>query len=161
MATTGRPSKLTPDLQKQVVQLIIAGCYPEVAAGACGVSRTTFYEWMQRAAGEHPERPATPEISAFADAITEAIDKSEVRLVLKLAEYEEGSKAGKRKPRVKSRITMGQVIASQWKLSRRFQERWGQRPAQLAVAASAGASEEGQGVTIAITYAAPEGGDKP
>lgn len=156
MATTGRPSKLTPELQSQIVQLITAGCYPEVAAGACGISRTTFYEWMQRAAGQHPDRPATKELSAFADAISEAVDKSEVRLVLKLAEYEEGKRKGKRKPWVKSRLTMGQVVAAQWKLSRRFPDRWGQRPmASVAVGGSAGGEGGEAGFTINVNLSPP------
>lgn len=155
----GRTTLLSPELQKRIVGLIIAGCYPEVAAGACGVARSTFYEWVQRAAGEHPDRPATPDLVAFADAIAEAIDQSEARLVSRLAEYEEGRRKGKRKPWVKSRITMAQTVAMQWKLSRRFPDRWGQRPAATNLHLSgpkAGVDEEPQGVTISITYAAPE-----
>lgn len=152
---TGRPSKLTPELQQQIVQLITAGCYPEVAAGACGISRTTFYEWMQRAAGEHPDRPATDELLAFADAISEAVDKSEARLVLRLAEYIEGRRKGKRKPWVKSRIGTGQVIAMQWQLSRRFPDRWGARPPALNVGVMPTGGEGDsapKGVTISVVY---------
>lgn len=163
MTTTGRPSKLTPELSTKIVQLITAGCYPEVAAGACGVSRTTFYEWMQRAAGEHPTRKPTKTMVAFADAICEAIDKSEVRLVLKLAEYEEGFKKGTRKQRIRSRLTMGQVVACQWKLSRRFPDRWGQRPAGAQVSVTTGDPSEdgdsGHGVRIEVVLAPENEGD--
>lgn len=155
----GRPSKLTPKLQEQILSLVQSGCYPEVAAGALGVSRSTFYEWMARGEGTDPDRAPTPEYAEFADAIAQAIDKSEVRLVLKTAEYEEGSRKHKRNPdkRVRSRISYPQILQMQWKLSRRFPERWGQRPPQLSVGVSPGSDEgaEAAGVTIAITYAPP------
>lgn len=44
----GRPSKLTPERHKRIVDLIEAGNYPETAAGACGVSKTAFYAWMAK-----------------------------------------------------------------------------------------------------------------
>jgi len=48
--------------------------------GAFGVSRRTFYEWIQRGNAEHPTRRTTDQLHGFAHAIAIAIDIAEVRL---------------------------------------------------------------------------------
>lgn len=128
-----RPTKLTPDLHRRIVSMISAGAFPEVAAGACGVSRATFYQWMQRGLGEHPTRRATPELAAFSADVQKAVDTAEIRLIGRMAEYIEGSRPSKRTAgtRVKSRTTTGQIIAAQWLLSRRFASRWAQQAASF------------------------------
>lgn len=54
MRCAGRPSKLSPEVRDAIVQAVLEGCYPEVAAAAVGIGRTTFYRWMQL--GEASER---------------------------------------------------------------------------------------------------------
>lgn len=44
----GRPSKLTPELQAAICELVEAGDAAEVAAGVHGVARSTFFEWQSR-----------------------------------------------------------------------------------------------------------------
>jgi len=44
----GRPTKLTPDVHKKIVNLIKAGNYNDVAAQAVGINEATFYGWMKR-----------------------------------------------------------------------------------------------------------------
>jgi hypothetical protein len=44
----GRPTSLTPEVERQVVRAIRKGVYDWVAAQAAGISRRTFYEWMRR-----------------------------------------------------------------------------------------------------------------
>ncbi len=130
MALTGRPPKLTPELQQRIVQRIVTGNYPEVAAGAEGVSRATFYEWMQRGLGTHPDRRSTKALVAFADAVMGAVDKAEAYIVGQLFEFERGMRPSKRVAgrQVKTRITWSQAQAMQWRLSRSRPERWAQRP---------------------------------
>lgn len=130
MTVTGRPPKLTPDLQARIVQRIVTGNYPEVAAGAEGVPRATFYEWMQRGLGNHPERKRTASLAAFAEAVMQAIDSAEALVVARLFEFEQGLRRSKRTAGrlVKSRITWSQAQAMQWRLARSRPERWGQRP---------------------------------
>lgn len=129
-AERGRPTLLTPELQQKIVTGIRMGVYPEVSAGAHGVRRATFYEWLRRGQGLDPNRAQTPEYADFADAILQAIDQAEYRLVAKLAEFTEGRRPHKKIPKklVKTEITMAQVTSAQWNLSRRFPERWGMRP---------------------------------
>ena len=44
----GRPSKLTPERAKRIVELIRAGNYAEVASKASGIGESTFYAWLER-----------------------------------------------------------------------------------------------------------------
>lgn len=125
-----RPPKLTLRLQEQIVAAVAAGNYPEVAAAALGVRRSTFHEWMQRGAGKHATRKTTPLYARFFEAMERAVAISEVQLRARLVEFERGWRPGKRDPRrrVKTRMTLGAAQAVQWTLSRRFPERWAQRP---------------------------------
>lgn len=128
-----RPTKLTADLHRRIVSMVAAGAFPEVAAGACGVSRRAFFEWMQRGLGEHPARRPTAGLAAFAADVQQAVDTAEVRLVGRMAEYIEGTRPSKRKAgtRVRSRTTTGQIMTVQWLLSRRFAARWAPQPVSL------------------------------
>lgn len=152
-----RAPKLNAELQARIVAMIAAGIYPETAARACGVGARTYYEWMARAAGKHPSRKPTPAMIAFAKAVDEAVAKAEVFLHGTLVEYVRGTRPSRRNPeqRVKSRRTFGQVATAEWLLSRRFPERWAQRPAAaLAITAGAGEGDEAnQRPTINIILA--------
>lgn len=46
----GRKPKLTPQLHRQIVSMIRAGAFANVAARAAGIGTTTFYNWLQRGA---------------------------------------------------------------------------------------------------------------
>jgi len=50
--STGRPSLLTADRQKRIVDAIALGNYSEQAAQAAGISRRTYHRWMERGATE-------------------------------------------------------------------------------------------------------------
>jgi hypothetical protein len=47
---TGRPTKLTEDVQQRIVAFIRAGAFEWVAAQAAGVGPATFFRWMQQGA---------------------------------------------------------------------------------------------------------------
>jgi hypothetical protein len=44
----GRKTKLTPSLEKRILELIEAGSEPRIAARACGISDSSYTEWMSR-----------------------------------------------------------------------------------------------------------------
>ncbi|HEX4952683.1 MAG TPA: hypothetical protein VF017_04725 [Thermoanaerobaculia bacterium] len=73
---TGRPSKLTPEVQDRIVSAIRAGNYAQVAAGFAGIGESTFYRWMEQ--GERAEDGAFRE---FRDAVKRAEHEAEVRAV--------------------------------------------------------------------------------
>lgn len=47
-AGPGRPTLLTPDRHRDIVELIRAGAFDWVAAEACGIARETFFRWVRR-----------------------------------------------------------------------------------------------------------------
>jgi len=44
----GRPTLLTDELLERIVALVKLGNYPSIAAKACGISESTFADWMGR-----------------------------------------------------------------------------------------------------------------
>ncbi len=46
----GRPTKLTPEVSKRIVELVGAGNFPETACVAAGVARPTLRAWLKEAA---------------------------------------------------------------------------------------------------------------
>ena len=73
-------TKLTPQLQQQFCEALHSGL---TFAGACdlvGIARPTFHEWMARGEGTH-ERPSTPALAEFADAVKEARSQRDQRYV--------------------------------------------------------------------------------
>ena len=52
MSRRGRPEKLTPKLQDDIVKVIRSGNYIETACAFVGINKTTFYDWLKRGARE-------------------------------------------------------------------------------------------------------------
>lgn len=50
MARVGRPTKLSPEKQKQLADALSIGLPVQFAAALIGINRDTFYEWMSRGA---------------------------------------------------------------------------------------------------------------
>lgn len=71
------PTKLTKAVTERVVVAIRAGNYAETAARSAGISRTTFFRWMQE--GEQPD--ASKKLRDFAEAVRKAEADAEVKAV--------------------------------------------------------------------------------
>jgi transposase len=76
-----RPTKLTPEIHVGIVTLVQYGVHPDVAAGAFGVGKATFFEWIARGEGTDPQRPSVPEYTAFAEDIRAAEFQAESALI--------------------------------------------------------------------------------
>jgi len=63
----GRRSKLTPEVHQAIVAYARAGAFDWVAAEAAGISRATFYRWLQRG-----ERSPYGPYGAFAQDLRQA-----------------------------------------------------------------------------------------
>lgn len=96
---TGRPTKLTPELQEVIVKHIRAGSYDVVAAQAAGIARGTFDAWMTRTGAPY---------EAFQHAVLKARAEAEQRNVMIIEQ---------------AAITSWQAAA--WWLERKFPDRWG------------------------------------
>lgn len=100
----GRPTKLTPQLQRRIVELIRAGNYASVAAAASGIAERTYYDWLARGSREHHSIYAE-----FLQTIKEASARAEVEAVSGVRTADRGWQA---------HMT--------W-LERRYPSRWGRR----------------------------------
>jgi len=100
---TGRPSKLTPDLQDKMVEAILAGSFRGTAAAWCGIGRRTFVRWMRRGKAG-PDGP----YGGFRRAVIEAESHAENRAVGVIIQ------AGTTDPK-----------HLMWWLERKFPDRWG------------------------------------
>ena len=99
-----RVCKLTPELEKRLLDAIRAGNYVETAVAYVGISKETYYKWLRRGAkGE-------AKFKAFADAVMQCQAESEARDVAII-----GSAA------------VSQWQAAAWRLERKHPERWGRK----------------------------------
>jgi IS30 family transposase len=51
----GRPSKLTPELQAEIILLIKMGNFVEVVCETVGINKSTFYDWIKK--GKNSNHP--------------------------------------------------------------------------------------------------------
>lgn len=72
----GRPTKLTPETQKKIVDAITAGNHLEAAAAYAGVEYRTFSYWMERG-----KTAKSGEFFQFFQAVMEAQARAEVTIV--------------------------------------------------------------------------------
>jgi hypothetical protein len=86
----GKPTILNPELQDKIVELIRLGNYASDAAGACGISKGTFFNWCARGKDEAERRRLLPDAKLlpnevkyleFLDAVEKARDEATVRNV--------------------------------------------------------------------------------
>jgi hypothetical protein len=110
-----RPTKLTAKLAVEIIKLVEAGNYVEVAAAACGIGRRTYYDWMDR--GRKALDKSGP-ISAIEQPYADLAERVEVATAR--AEI-----AAVDKVRKQSKLWQ----ASMTYLERRFPDRWGRRQA--------------------------------
>ncbi len=76
-----RTTKLTPEVQRTIVDAIAAGNYASVACRLANVAPATFHEWMARGRAVDPDRPRTHLYASFADAVERAEAEAEARAV--------------------------------------------------------------------------------
>lgn len=120
--TTGRPTKLTPELQAEMVNIIRGGNYVETACAYVGLNKSTFYDWMKRGARELDRVKKNPKARVrkdeqiyveFSNAIKKAEAEAEARDVLTIGKAAE---------------TQWQAAA--WRLERRLPKKWGRHRPQ-------------------------------
>lgn len=126
----GRPTLLKPASADQLVAMLRAGNYIEVAARAAGVSRSTFRGWMQRGLSDLEEDRPFRELR---ERVETALAEGEVRNVTHIA--------------VAARD--GDWNAAAWILERHYPDRWGRVPVTMrdpavAPAQPAGALDDGE-----------------
>lgn len=113
----GRPTKLTAELQEEMVSIIRGGNYVETACAFVGITKETFYQWLRRAAKERERLSKNPRFRMkeseaiyveFSDAIKKAQSQAEIRDVLIIGKAAEHT-----------------WQAAAWRLERKFPAKWG------------------------------------
>ncbi len=116
MARTGRPTKLTPELQADLLRYLRAGNYVVTACKATGIDETQFYKWMEKGAkckaGIHVD---------FYQSVQKALADGEALMVgaVRIQAVEHDAAPDGRVP--------GNWLAAMTDLERRYPERWGRR----------------------------------
>lgn len=103
----GRPSKLTSELQAEIILLLKAGNFVETACDIVGINKSTFYDWIKK--GEKSNNPRN-KFKIFQEAVEHAMAWSEARDVALIAKHSEND-----------------YKASQWRLSRKYPDKWGKK----------------------------------
>jgi hypothetical protein len=105
LGRVGRKSALTPELRDQLLTMLRAGNYLNVACVAVGITRQTFQEWMTRGKSDEPKDAVFRELRV---AVAEARAKGEARNVARIAA-----------------AAAENWQAAAWLLERQYPERWG------------------------------------
>lgn len=114
-----RPSKLTPALQKRIVNLIKDGSYSAQAAAACGIAESTFYNWMRDG------RDALAKQQEGGMKLTAAEKRNlEFMKSIKEAEAQAENQAVQV---IQKAANTGTWQAAAWYLERKFPTRWSRR----------------------------------
>jgi len=129
---TGRPGKLTPELQKKICAYIAAGNYLITACRAVGIDKATYLHWLERAEVEATNGGGI--YNDFLIAVKEAEAKQEAAIVARLVD---ASMPGVRKKVVRTDEkggisteeveTGGEWLAAATYLERRHPERYGRK----------------------------------
>ena len=113
---TRRPTALTDAIRDELASLLRAGNYAGTALAAVNVPKATFYEWLDRGAGDESPEP----YRAFRQTIDRARSEGEARNVLIIRTAATGmgtpGEPGYRPPDWK---------AAAWILERQHPDRWG------------------------------------
>lgn len=110
MARTGRRSKLTPEVEKKIIQALKDGNYFAVACKLAGISPQTGHEWIARGRGTDKTRKSSKTFADFANAVKNAEAAAEDKAVRKI---------------VAAGTETWQAAA--WYLERKFPDRWARR----------------------------------
>ena len=103
----GRLSKLTPQVQRKIVEAIKKGAYVEVAAQYAGIDQSTFHRWVNR--GLSTSKADAP-YRKFREAVEKAETQTEIMATARVLE------AGKE----------NWGAAMTW-LERKYPQRWGRK----------------------------------
>jgi transposase len=110
----GRPTKLTPELQEKICNILNGGNHIITACDYIGISEKTFYHWLQRGERNAPSDQAGG-YSEFYQAVKKARARAEVISVA----------------RIRQAGDEGNWQAHAWFLERSNPKRWGRRNLEL------------------------------
>lgn len=172
----GRPTKLTPERQKQICDLLKSGNWVETACTLAGIDKQTHYNWINRAQAElnrmqeegreDPDPNEAPYLD-YLDATTQARAEAEARNVALIQQAASGVNVVKTRRRTDQQgniieETEERYVERDWRaaleyLQRSFPERWKHRSAVEAT------GKDGGPIAVAaeVHYHMPDNGRDP
>jgi len=115
----GRPEKLTPKIQDEIIKVIRSGNYIETACAYVGINKTTFYDWLRKGAREKDRVESNPRARVKKDLKKYVDFSNEVEKALAHAEIRDVAIIGKAAEK--------EWQAAAWRLERKFPDRWGRK----------------------------------
>jgi hypothetical protein len=103
-----RPCTLTDEKENKIISALRIGSYIDVACRASGISKSTFYFWLEKASDQYQEYN-NPRYKAFAAKVDKAMAEAEIYLLNDVRKKGQGWQAS---------MTI---------MERRWPERWGQK----------------------------------
>jgi len=94
----GRPTALTEEVGRAIVEAVARGVSLSAAAGAVGIAPQSVREWVQVGEGRHPEREAKEPYISFAVEVRKAKAAAEAERVALLRRLGAGRAVVKREP---------------------------------------------------------------
>ncbi len=130
----GRPSKLTPEIQAEIVKRVAVGSYADVAAVAAGIRRSTFLAWLRRGRKQKQGR-----YRDFLVAIARAEAEGEVQALALIRQAMQGGQVLQRVTRrkrdgaeeVMEKLARANWAAARWFAERRHPVRWGRKETEV------------------------------
>jgi hypothetical protein len=101
----GRPTKLTKEVQAELVKMLRAGSYVETACACIGIDKRSFYDWCKKGHAEKKGKHRD-----FLNAVREATGKAQLEASTEMRLF--AKKNWK---------------ALAWFMSRRWPDQWAQR----------------------------------
>ena len=130
---TGRPTKLTPERQAKICELVAAGNYLVTACNVVDINKSTFLDWIER--GEKEYNNGGGLYSDFLLAVKRAESDAETARVARVEAAGIGGGVSKRRvttfkdgtETVEETFNSPQWLADMTHLERRHPERWGRK----------------------------------
>lgn len=135
----GRPTKLTPELQKQIVTAMRGGNTLEASCQASAVSPVSARQWIRRGEGRMPGRKPAKIYVSFAQDIKKARADAQIERVLRIRKAAQGGAVASRTTTTTTRrkgeeettvtkttetFTLPQWQADAWHLERSDPDNW-------------------------------------
>ena len=150
---TGRPSKLTAELQAKIVKHLEDGLFIQNAAALCGIHVDSIMTWRKRGDDAAKAMAKGEQVKAsdrrfvdFAEAVARARAKAEQAAMIEI--------------QVAARKDWN---AARWYLERSYPDRYGAAPGRIEVGATVpGAGGDSKAIVFKVTITdAPEGPEQP
>jgi transposase len=115
----GRPTKITIEIQNEIVRAIRSGNYLETAASYVGLAHSTVRDWVRRGERE-------------ASRLEEDVDARPIKSETPFMEFSVAIKKAQAAAEIRDVIIIGDAArgtwqAAAWRLERKYPDRWGKR----------------------------------